>query len=181
MLDILGNVFGKNKKSNNASSSNHNGSNEETNENEASDGYVFVSHNEPQRTTPYQQATILTDELIRMGSSSSMLPANNHHAGSVYPNLDSNGGNPSLPFSSSSRSSLSVMSMNTSNRTASPIDNVPFSLSVYSGNGSSNAGADDDGDVGDTLNRIYQFVNNPNLSEYSFKLENAILRESLLT
>jgi hypothetical protein len=66
MLDIFGNVFGKNKKSsNNASSSNQNGNNDESNDNEANDGYVFVSHNDPQRP-PFAQTTILTDEVLYM-------------------------------------------------------------------------------------------------------------------
>lgn len=77
MLDILGNVFGKSKKNNNnAPSSSQNGSNEEGNDNEvANDGYVFVSHNESQRTQ-FGQTTILTDEVGKTGATA---------AGSVTP------------------------------------------------------------------------------------------------
>ena len=113
----------------------------------------------------------------------------------VYPNLDiTNGYNPSLPFSSSinqqhvpphQRNSLAAPSSRHSSsnlaRTASPIDNVPFTLSAGPGGAGGLGGVDDDTEVADTLARIHQFMSNPNLSEYNFKLENSILRESLLT
>ena len=113
-----------------------------------------------------------------MGSSSSVLHTNNT---SVYPNLDINGvTNSNMPFSSFNpavtRNSLNINAISTSFRNASPIDNVPFSLTNVTS--ASTCGPDDDIEVAEILNRIHHFVNNSNLSEYNFKLENSILRES---
>lgn len=112
----------------------------------------------------------------------------NPNGGQVYPNLaDINrvNPNPNLPFSSSSgpRNSLSVNNVSNSIRNASPIDNVPFSLTTggSAGGNGGGGGFDEDSEVTEILNRMHQFVNNSNLSEYNFKLENSILRESFLT
>ena len=124
-----------------------------------------------------------------MGSSSSVPQAGSGTANTqppsipiMYPSLDVNrvnGANPILPFSNSpaARNSLGVCNTSSSGRNASPIDNVPFSLSANCGAGGSPI--DEDYDVVETLTRIQQFVNNANLSEYSFMLENSILSESL--
>lgn len=197
MLDIFGNLLGKSSKKN-SNQQQANGGNGQTDNDSNSDSYVFVSNN---NSAVYSQTTILTDEMIRqMGSSSSVATSSSMSSqgqqqqqqqgpsSMVYPSLDvTNGYNPNLPFSSvpmpshlnhpQQRHSLATPYTSNHARTASPIDNVPFVLTNYSSaNGNSSGGGyDEDAELGETISRVQQFLANPNISEYNFKLENGLL------
>ncbi|OTF77523.1 hypothetical protein BLA29_005831 [Euroglyphus maynei] len=155
---MLESIFGKSKKS--RQKTNNDDSPNDDN------GYVMVVNNDPNRP-PYPQTLMLNDELIRMGSSSSVIPPSSN---SLYPSLD-----PSMPYSSGNSGNHLHVKQATC-RTCSPIDNVPFSINANN-NGNNNGSFDDDElEILNILNRVENFMQT---TKYEFNLENSILRESI--